>query len=56
MPVSKAKVTNALHKRSLSHCWAFLLKGFLTYLTGEFKGCECLQELCLSHLSDIAMT
>lgn len=57
MPISKAKVTNSLHKRSLSHCLAFLLKGFLTYLTrGEFKGCECLRELCLSHLSGSATT
>lgn len=30
-----------------SHCLAFLLKGFLTYLTrGECEGCEHFQELC----------
>lgn len=46
MLISKAKVADSFHKRPLSHCLAFLLKGF-PCPTGDFKGRERLQELCL---------
>ena len=44
--LSKAKFTISFHKMSFSHCLAFLLKGFLLYLTrGDLRGCEHLKEL-----------